>query len=142
MCQRQVGRPWSSWLAGLQEEVRRQRERTADAAADPAAVAFDDGRELRFRDIRKFGRIGIASHDGLDGDLAGELGGPKTFRGFGPEPLSAAFTLAVFRRRIRGRRGRLKALLLDQASRKPTCPAAEMIAAGILEEIAHAPFDS
>ena len=34
------------------------------------------------------------------------------------------------------------ALLVDQASRKPTCPAAEMIAAGILEEIAHAPFDS
>jgi hypothetical protein len=36
----------------------------------------------------------------------------------------------------------LTALLVDQASRKPTCPAAEMIAAGILEEIAQAPFDS
>jgi hypothetical protein len=34
------------------------------------------------------------------------------------------------------------ALLVDQATRKPTCPAAEMIAAGILEEIAQAPFDS
>lgn len=34
------------------------------------------------------------------------------------------------------------ALLVDQATRKPTCPAAEMIAAGILEEIARAPFDS
>ena len=34
------------------------------------------------------------------------------------------------------------ALLVDQASRKPTCPAAEMIAAGILEEIAQAPFES
>jgi HD domain-containing protein len=34
------------------------------------------------------------------------------------------------------------ALLVDQASRKPTCPAAEMIATGILEEIAQAPFDS
>jgi HD domain len=33
------------------------------------------------------------------------------------------------------------ALLVDQASRKPTCPATEMIAAGILEEIVHAPFD-
>jgi hypothetical protein len=32
--------------------------------------------------------------------------------------------------------------LVDQASRKPTCPAVEMIAAGILEEIANAPFDS
>ena len=34
------------------------------------------------------------------------------------------------------------ALLLDQASRKPTCPAAAMVAAGMLEEIAQAPFDS
>ena len=34
------------------------------------------------------------------------------------------------------------ALFADQASRKPTCPAAEMAAAGILEEIAQAPFDS
>ena len=34
------------------------------------------------------------------------------------------------------------ALLVDQASRKPTCPAAEMIAMGILEEIANAPFHS
>jgi hypothetical protein len=34
------------------------------------------------------------------------------------------------------------ALLVDQARRKPTCPAAEMVAAGMLEEIASAPFDS
>jgi len=30
----------------------------------------------------------------------------------------------------------------DQASRKPTCPAAVMAAAGMLDEIAQAPFDS
>ena len=34
------------------------------------------------------------------------------------------------------------ALFVDQASRKPTCPAAEMAATGMLEEIAQAPFDS
>ena len=34
------------------------------------------------------------------------------------------------------------ALIVNQASRKPTCPAAEMIGAGILEEIAQAPFES
>jgi hypothetical protein len=33
-------------------------------------------------------------------------------------------------------------LLVDQAARKPTCPAVTMIAAGILEEIAQAPFES
>ncbi|MCI0347438.1 MAG: bifunctional DNA-formamidopyrimidine glycosylase/DNA-(apurinic or apyrimidinic site) lyase, partial [Chloroflexi bacterium] len=88
---------------------------TAEDAYIRAVIAFDDGRELRFRDIRKFGRIGIASRDSATGDLVGELGGPKTFRGFGPEPLDPAFTVAAFRRRIRGRRGRLKSLLTDQA---------------------------
>jgi hypothetical protein len=33
------------------------------------------------------------------------------------------------------------ALLVDQAKRKPTCPAVGMIAAGILEEIEQAPFE-
>ena len=33
-------------------------------------------------------------------------------------------------------------LFVDQASRKPTCRAAEMLATGILEEIARAPFES
>ena len=80
-----------------------------------AVIELADGRELRFRDIRKFGRIGIARREGVGGDLVGELGGPKGFRGFGPEPLDPAFTVAAFRRRIRGRRGRLKPLLMDQA---------------------------
>ena len=34
------------------------------------------------------------------------------------------------------------ALLVDQASRKPSCPAAEWVAKGMVEEIAQAPFDS
>jgi HD domain len=34
------------------------------------------------------------------------------------------------------------ALFADQASRKPTCRAAKMVASGMLEEIAQAPFDS
>ena len=34
------------------------------------------------------------------------------------------------------------AAFVDQASRKPTCRAAEMVAAGMLEGIAQAPFDS
>ena len=34
------------------------------------------------------------------------------------------------------------ALFVDQASRKPICPAANMAATGMLEEIALAPFDS
>jgi formamidopyrimidine-DNA glycosylase len=78
-------------------------------------VEFADGRELRFRDIRKFGRVGVSSRDPGTGDLRGELGGPRTFKGFGPEPLDPAFTVRAFGRRIRARKGRLKSLLLDQS---------------------------
>ena len=78
-------------------------------------LAFEDGRELRFRDIRKFGRIGVARRTGADGDLEGELGGAKGFKGFGPEPLDPGFTARRFRKQIRGRKGRLKPLLIDQA---------------------------
>jgi formamidopyrimidine-DNA glycosylase len=78
-------------------------------------LELDRDDELRFRDIRKFGRVGVARRDEVSGELEGELGGPRGFKGFGPEPLSAAFTLPVFRERLRARRGRLKPLLLDQA---------------------------
>jgi formamidopyrimidine-DNA glycosylase len=67
-------------------------------------LELDDGRELRFRDIRKFGRVGLYAE-----------GGDDPFARTGPEPLADSFTLAAFRRLIRGRKGRLKALLLDQA---------------------------
>jgi hypothetical protein len=49
--------------------------------------------------------------------------------------LLAAYPRGDFKREFTAR-------LVDQASRKPTCPAVEMISAGILEEIAQAPFDS
>src|SRR5262247_2417423 len=89
----------------------------ASLSEDPyirLALAFEDGRELRFRDIRKFGRVGVATRNAATGDLEGELGGGKGFKGLGPEPLDPAYTVRVFRQRLRGRKGRLKPLLLDQ----------------------------
>jgi formamidopyrimidine-DNA glycosylase len=67
-------------------------------------LELDDGREIRFRDIRKFGRVGLYGAAGVD-----------PFARTGPEPLADSFTLAAFRRLIRGRKGRLKSLLLDQS---------------------------
>ena len=78
-------------------------------------IAFDDGRELRFRDIRKFGRIGLYDLDPASGEAVHEAGGTAIFAGTGPEPLEDAFTIRAFRRRLRARRGRLKSLLLDQS---------------------------
>jgi formamidopyrimidine-DNA glycosylase len=78
-------------------------------------VALDDGREIRFRDIRKFGRVGLWPRDPRTGAVLGGAGGGELFAGHGPEPLSASFTLQAFRARLKGRHGRLKPLLLDQA---------------------------
>ena len=81
---------------------------------DPAAprdkhvhvvFSLDDGRELRLRDTRKFGRVALYRHA-----EAGEL-----LDAFGPEPLDEAFSAADFRRRLHARRARLKPLLMDQA---------------------------
>ncbi len=74
-----------------------------------------DGREIRFRDIRKFGKIGLYGRDPVSGDLLTEVGGAAVFAAIGPEPLDDAFTVREFRGRLRRRSGRLKPLLLDQS---------------------------
>ncbi|MGZ6269472.1 MAG: bifunctional DNA-formamidopyrimidine glycosylase/DNA-(apurinic or apyrimidinic site) lyase [Candidatus Limnocylindrales bacterium] len=89
----------------------------ADAPADRhvhLVLALADGREVRFRDIRKFGRVGLYPRDPITGEPLTEAGGAGVFAGHGPEPLADTFTLRVFRERLRARRGRLKPLLLDQ----------------------------
>ena len=63
---------------------------------------LDDGRELRYIDPRRFGRIAW---------LAGEKLREELLR-FGADPL--VISLEEFLERIRGRRARTKAMLLDQ----------------------------
>ncbi len=78
----------------------------AGVPVDPyerAALVLDDGREIRFRDVRKFGRIGLYAAD------------DDPFDDLGPEPLDPRFTLRAWRARLRGRRARLKPLLVDQS---------------------------
>lgn len=78
---------------------------SADESPDPyCRVRFDldDGRQLRFRDPRKFGRVYLTA------DVAPLLGQ------LGPEPLDDGFTEAAFLTRLSRRRGRVKSLLLDQ----------------------------
>ena len=74
-----------------------------------------DGREVHFRDIRKFGKIGLYGRDPISGELVEDLGGAAVFAGIGPEPLADSFTLRAFRVRLRRRKGRLKPLLVDQS---------------------------
>jgi formamidopyrimidine-DNA glycosylase len=96
---------------------------------DPyARVVFRlaDGRELRYRDVRKFGRIGLWEGGGLrrrrgtkPRRRVSEAGAPyrvgDVFRRHGPEPLAATFSAARLAQQLRGRSARLKTLLLDQS---------------------------
>jgi len=90
----------------------------ADSPADRhvhVAISLADGRELRFRDVRKFGRVGCWPVDPATGEVLDPAAGGGLFAAMGPEPLDEAFTVRAFRARVRGRRGRLKPLLLDQS---------------------------
>jgi formamidopyrimidine-DNA glycosylase len=90
----------------------------AETPMDPyvrLVLELADGREIRFRDIRKFGKIGLYGRDPVSGELVTEVGGGAVFAAVGPEPLDPEFSLRDFRRRLRRRSGRLKPLLLDQS---------------------------
>lgn len=68
-------------------------------------LLLDSGAELRFVDLRKFGQLWLVGAD-QEANLP--------FRETGPEPLDPEFTHSVLAERLRGRRGTLKATLLDQ----------------------------
>lgn len=63
---------------------------------------LDRGKELRFSDSRKFGKIYLTD------DIETVTGG------IGPEPLEDAFTADIFKARMQGRSKMIKSLLLDQ----------------------------
>ena len=81
------------------------RHRRSDAPADPylrAVVDLDDGAQLRFTDIRKFGTFAVVDHMQ---DAVGKLG---------PEPLTPGFTVDALWGALRGRHTPLKSALLNQ----------------------------
>ena len=70
-----------------------------------AVVRLDDGSDVTYRDVRRFGTWLVADASELDTYLAARLGREPLERGFGPAALAA---------RLAGRRAPLKAALLDQ----------------------------
>ena len=59
----------------------------ADAPEDPyvrLVLELADGRELRFRDIRKFGKIGLYGRDPVSGELRRGARRQRRLRGSGP----------------------------------------------------------
>jgi formamidopyrimidine-DNA glycosylase len=79
-----------------------------------ATFTFEDGRQLRLRDTRKFGRLAVYRRDEA-GRLLGPDDATDVLAQFGPEPLADAFRARDLRAALARRRGRLKTLLMDQA---------------------------
>lgn len=71
-----------------------------------AVFALDDGFQIRYRDVRRFGRLLL----GTDEELVAARKMPR----LGPEPIDESFTAADLYRKLHVRRAPLKALLLDQ----------------------------
>jgi formamidopyrimidine-DNA glycosylase len=77
--------------------------------ADPhrrAVVRLDDGSDVAYRDVRRFGTWTLLE--------PGELGEYFAARRLGSEPLERSFNSSVLARAFAGRRAPLKAALLDQ----------------------------
>jgi formamidopyrimidine-DNA glycosylase len=70
-----------------------------------AVVKLDDGSDVAYRDVRRFGTWHLLEPDEVDEYLGRRLGG---------EPLARAFTATRLGERLAGRRAPLKAALLDQ----------------------------
>jgi formamidopyrimidine-DNA glycosylase len=78
-------------------------------AADPyrrAVVKLDDGSDVAYRDVRRFGTWDLLEPGELDGYFA--------VRRLGGEPLEPGFTTRALTEALAGRRAPIKAALLDQ----------------------------
>jgi formamidopyrimidine-DNA glycosylase len=79
--------------------------RPADIPHQRAVVNLDDGSDVVYRDVRRFGTWLLMEPHGLDPYLAERLGG---------EPLGRAFTTKSLAARLAHRKAPVKAALLDQ----------------------------
>jgi formamidopyrimidine-DNA glycosylase len=70
-----------------------------------AVVSLDDGSDVAYRDVRRFGTWLLLEEDEVGEYLARRLG---------EEPLEAGFTVRLLAERLAGRRAPVKAALLDQ----------------------------
>jgi len=91
---------------GMTGQLRLVDEVTPLAKHTHAVFFLDDGRQLRYRDPRRFGRLLIGTQDAL-------LSAKKMPR-LGPEPIDPDFAADELYRRLHKRRTALKAVLLDQ----------------------------
>jgi formamidopyrimidine-DNA glycosylase len=73
---------------------------------DHVVFHLEDGTEIRFNDVRRFGMLDYVEAD--------RLAEHRLLRGLGPEPLGKEFTPRYLAAALKGKRTPLKAALLDQ----------------------------
>jgi formamidopyrimidine-DNA glycosylase len=83
------------------------RNGAADERHLRAVVRLDDGSDVTYRDVRRFGTWLVLREDEVEAYLAKRLGS---------EPLDSKFSAGELRERLRGRRAPVKAALLDQTT--------------------------
>jgi formamidopyrimidine-DNA glycosylase len=66
---------------------------------------LDDGRMLALSDLRKFARIELRETK--------DLFNSEEFKSLGPEPLEKDFSFLKFKERLRGKKGKIKQILMD-----------------------------
>jgi formamidopyrimidine-DNA glycosylase len=81
------------------------RGKLSDDPHRRAVVKLDDGSDVAYRDVRRFGTWHLLEPDEIDDYIGRRLGG---------EPLARTFTARTLAERLVGRRAPLKAALLDQ----------------------------
>ena len=91
-----LGMTGQLWVAD-RGRVRRPHEHVV--------IALDDGRELRYADIRRFGQMHVVR--------SGRLEAHPRLRSLGPEPLEGSLTGEILFRATRGRRKPVKNFLMD-----------------------------
>ncbi|HKC19017.1 MAG TPA: bifunctional DNA-formamidopyrimidine glycosylase/DNA-(apurinic or apyrimidinic site) lyase [Candidatus Dormibacteraeota bacterium] len=91
---------------GMTGQLRLFDDVTPLAKHTHAVFFLDDGRQLRYRDPRRFGRLLLGTQDAL-------LTARKMPR-LGPEPIDVDFQAEELYQRLRKRHAPLKAVLLDQ----------------------------
>jgi formamidopyrimidine-DNA glycosylase len=85
--------------------LRHRRPGSGGDRYERATLSLDDGSELVYRDVRRFGTWRVLDQEELEPYLSARVG---------PEPLGPRFTSALLRERLEGRRAPIKAALLDQ----------------------------
>jgi formamidopyrimidine-DNA glycosylase len=93
---------------GMSGQLRLVDAATEIANHTHAIFDLDDGRQLRYRDPRRFGRLLLGTED--------ELLTSGTLPKLGPEPIDPTFDSEDLFKRLRHRRAPLKAVLLDQGT--------------------------